>query len=83
MSLQLRAGTGAAFGDRWARSLYFDGTERTYGVDLGRLRPLGRAADAALPPADIRSILLVIDRGNAKPDATGTISVRRATIDRP
>jgi hypothetical protein len=86
LSLQLRAGDSTA-DRRWRRSLYLDGTTRTYRVPV---RTLQSVSDEQLPPrpADLAradSLLFVLDSVNLNPGDGRIVSVsrpRRVPIDR-
>src|SRR5207253_960596 len=82
LSVQLRAGEGAAAGSRWIRSIYLDGVWRDYALPFTGFVPAG--ATSVTPPSldDIRSVMFVVDLTNTKPGFSGTISVQSAALVR-
>jgi hypothetical protein len=75
ISVQLRDKPG----HRWGSSAYVSETERELALPLSAFHPI---ADAPAQPADIGSVLVVVDLTNASPGRTGTIKISRAAVVR-
>jgi hypothetical protein len=69
VSLQLRAPSSDASGERWHRSVFVDTTPREISVWFDDMRPRGATATSKPPLENIRWILFVVDTVNT---ATGT-----------
>jgi len=76
VSVQVRR----ADGRRWGRSYYVDPDGTDLHVLLGDLRPIGDSSATKLAPADISSILLVIDLTKAAAGAAGRLRVLSSAL---
>jgi hypothetical protein len=75
VSVQVRRSDGS----RWGRSLYVDPAGSNFRIPLTSLRPIG-AVPAAVASADVTSIMLVIDLGNAAPGRSGVLRVKASAL---
>jgi hypothetical protein len=82
ISVQLRAMTGNAAGDRWQRSVYVDEVERDRVVYFDDLTPAGPTRTWRPPFARVRSILFVVDTTNTKPGSSGHVWIRAPALGR-
>jgi hypothetical protein len=81
ISVQLRAPSAGAAGERWQRSVYVDRFNRERRVDFDDLTPTG-ARDSRQPPLDgVRSILFVVDTTNTKPGSSGRVWIKAAALE--
>ena len=82
LSVQLRAPSADAAGERWQRSVYVEATNRERRVYFDDLTPTG-ATDSRKPPLEqVRSILFVIDTTNTKPGSSGRVWIKTAALER-
>ena len=79
VSIEFRTG-GGGLDMRWTRSIYLDPVERQQTIFFDNVEPIGDAKGRQLPAADIRSILVVVDRSHTKGGATGTIWLSGAML---
>ena len=82
LSVQLRAPSADAAGERWQRSVYVEATNRERRVYFDDLTPTG-ATDSRKPPLEqVRSILFVIDTTNTRPGSSGRVWIKTAALER-
>lgn len=65
---------------RWGRSFYVDPTGSTFRVPVASLRPIDGDSNSAISPADVTSILLVLDLANANPGRSGALRVLASAL---
>lgn len=72
VSVQLRA-PGGRDGDRWRRSIYLDGDERSYDLAFDDFRPVGAGLAQHPPLGAIHALLFVVEQTNTKPGTSGRV----------
>jgi hypothetical protein len=82
VSVQLRDSVDPAPEDRWQRSVFVDTSSQERIVSFDDLTPVGPTRTPQPPLANIRNILFVIDRTNARAGASGRLWIRSATLQR-
>ena len=82
LSVQLRAPSADAAGERWQRSVYVDGFNRERRVFFDDLIPTGATDSRKLPLELVRSILFVVDTTNTKPGSSGRVWIKAAALER-
>ncbi len=82
VSVQLRDGVDPAPEDRWQRSIFVDTSSQERIVNFDDLTPVGVTRTPAPPLANIRTILFVVDRTNARAGASGRLWIRNAALER-
>jgi hypothetical protein len=65
---------------RWQRSVFLDTTPREIVVLFNDMRPIGNAG--AFDPAQVDTVLFVVDRINSVPGSSGTITVADLRVER-
>ena len=78
VSVQLRSGDG----HRWRKSVYVSETATRTIVPVAELLPAEQGTTARASAGAARSLLLVIDQTNTVPGASGTLTVRAASLVR-
>jgi hypothetical protein len=81
VSIQFR-GPGALEARRWQRSVYVDAIERERTVSLVDLTPVGNTTPPHPVPAEIRTLLFVVDTTNTRPGSAGRLSIQRVELER-
>ena len=77
LSLQARKPSG----DRWQRSIYVDATARAFVVPFTELRPVPGTAAPHFVPADIDTVLFVVDTTNTQPGSAGRFDISDLKVD--
>ena len=81
LSVQVRTVTGSAE-QRWQRSIYLDSVPRDVTVTFADMRVAGTAERRPFDPADIQSLLFVIDTVNARPGDGGVAWIEGLRTER-
>lgn len=82
LSVQVRQ-PGGVDGERWHRSVYVDQTPREVTVHLQDFRLGETPTDRKPTPAQVRSVLFVVDTWHTKPGTSGTVWVSGVSIGGP
>jgi hypothetical protein len=82
VSVQLRGGDGRGPDDRWSRSIYVDASNQERTVAFDDMTPVGVTRTAKPVPANVHSVLFVIDRPNAVPGSSGRVWIKSAALQR-
>jgi hypothetical protein len=80
VSVQLRYPSGG--GERWARSVYLDTSQRHVVVPLDHMLPVDHQTGSAPSIATAKTLLFVVDLVNASPGSSGTFRVANVTLGR-
>jgi hypothetical protein len=78
ISVQLRARNA----DRWQRSIYVDSTPQEHAVRFDDMTPAGITRTPTAPPADVDSVLFVVDLTNNRPGQSGRIWLSSVRLER-
>lgn len=79
VSVQVRQ-PGGVDGERWQRSVYVDETPREVTLSLQDFEGAGAVSAPKPNPAQVRSVLFVVDTWHTKPGASGTVWVSGLSI---
>ncbi|HEY1910381.1 MAG TPA: hypothetical protein VGG73_05625 [Vicinamibacterales bacterium] len=80
VSVQFRGGIGPGPEDRWQRSVFVDRSTQVRSVNFDDVTPVGPTRTVAPPLEQIRNILFVVDRTNAKAADAGHLWITRAEL---
>jgi hypothetical protein len=62
-------------GDRWQRSVYLDQTARDIAVPFKEMMPVGANDSFKFTPAEIDTVLFVVDTTNTAPGTSGSFTL--------
>lgn len=68
--------------ERWARSVYLDGTVRRVVIPLDEMVPVDQQTGPAPPIEQARSLIFVVDLVNAQPGASGSFRIGNVAVGR-
>jgi hypothetical protein len=80
ISVQLRVENSPGRGDRWQRSVFLDGTARTYVVPFPEMTPVGEV-EAGLRASKVHSVMFVVELTNTKPGSAGAFWVSDVRLE--
>lgn len=69
-------------GERWQRSIYLDTQPRDVTIFFDDMRPVGVTSSLRLDPAQIDTVLFVVDTTNTRPGSQGTFSLSSIKLQR-
>jgi hypothetical protein len=67
-------------GDRWQRSVYLDQTARDIAVPFKEMMPVGANDSFKFTPAEIDTVLFVVDTTNTAPGTSGSFTLSSLTV---
>jgi hypothetical protein len=82
VSVQLRVVT-AGEGKRWHRSIYLDQAPRDVAIPFADMKPIGALAKGEAEVAEVRTVLFVVDRVNARRGASGRFVLEQVRFFSP
>ncbi len=82
VSVQVRAEVRGAPPERWQRSVYLDGTERTRSIFFDDMTAVGETHSARPPTATVRNIMFIVDTTNSLPGSSGSVWLRNVRVER-
>ena len=77
ISVQLRTDRS-----RWARSVYVDSFNQPHTIFFDEFRPVEDSTETAVPLADVKSVLFVVDTTNTKPGTSGRVWITEPALQR-
>jgi len=69
-------------GERWQRSIYLDTEPRDVTIFFDDMRPVGATSSVRFDPAQIDTVLFVVETTTTRPGAEGTFSLSRIRLQR-
>jgi hypothetical protein len=78
LSVQFRLSTSGT--ERWARSIYIDGTPRTVVIPLRDLQPVEFAATRRPVAAHVQAVLFVVDEESTAPGTAGRVWISNLVL---
>lgn len=68
-------------GERWQRSIYLDSTARNIAIPFSEMMPVGVTSRFHFTPAEIDTLLFVIDTTNSSPGTSGQFTLSNLTVE--